>query len=206
MGQLEGPIAPVAVHLCVDMQILFSERGLWPTPWMQRVLPAVVRLVERAPDRTVFTRFITPADAREMPGCWRAYYQKWPQALRAQLGGSQLQLVPALRDFTPPAVVLDKMVYSAFATGQLPALLSERNVGTLVVTGSETDVCVLSSVLDAVDFGYRVIIARDAICSSSDRTHDFLLNLYETRFDVQIEVATVDEIIAAWQPHGTGKA
>ena len=37
-----------------------------------------------------------------------------------------------------------------------------------IVSGSETDVCVLATVLDAVDMGYRVIIARDAVCSSSD--------------------------------------
>jgi nicotinamidase-related amidase len=32
----------------------------------------------------------------------------------------------------------------------------------LTVTGSETDVCVLATVLDAVDLGYRVIVVRDA--------------------------------------------
>ena len=32
-----------------------------------------------------------------------------------------------------------------------------------IVSGSETDVCVLATVLDAVDMGYRVIIARDAV-------------------------------------------
>ena len=39
-------------------------------------------------------------------------------------------------------------------------------------SGSETDVCVLATVLDAVDIGYRVIVVRDAICSSSDEGHD----------------------------------
>ena len=32
-----------------------------------------------------------------------------------------------------------------------------------IVSGSETDVRVLATVLDAVDMGYRVIIARDAV-------------------------------------------
>jgi nicotinamidase-related amidase len=40
---------------------------------------------------------------------------------------------------------------------------------------------VLATVLDAVDIGYRVIVVRDSICSSSDEGHDMLVRLYHTR-------------------------
>lgn len=59
--------------------------------------------------------------------------------------------------------------------------------------------CVLSTVLDAVDLGYRVVIATDAICSSSDETHDALLKLYAKRFSVQIAPLSVEEIMDAWK-------
>ena len=39
-----GPLGPSAVHLCIDMQTLFAERTDWHVPWLERVLPAVVRL------------------------------------------------------------------------------------------------------------------------------------------------------------------
>jgi nicotinamidase-related amidase len=67
-----------------------------------------------------------------------------------------------------------------------------------VITGSETDVCVLGTVLGAVDVGYRVIIVRDAICSSSDEGHDALMKVYHSRFSEQIETANADEILDAW--------
>ena len=51
------------LHLCVDMQNMFAEETPWHTPWMKRVLPVVAALVERHPDRTIFTRFIPPDDA-----------------------------------------------------------------------------------------------------------------------------------------------
>ena len=41
-----GPLGPSAVHLCIDMQTLFAERTDWHVPWLERVLPAVVRLAE----------------------------------------------------------------------------------------------------------------------------------------------------------------
>jgi nicotinamidase-related amidase len=58
---------------------------------------------------------------------------------------------------------------------------------------------VLASVLSAVDLGYRVIIVRDAVCSSSDEGHDMLLRLYDTRFSEQIETADAETILSQWQ-------
>ena len=52
--------------------------------------------------------------------------------------------------------------------------------------------------LDAVDRGYRVVVAADALCSVSDEAHDSLLALFDNRFSQQIEVAGSEEILAAW--------
>ena len=65
--------------------------------------------------------------------------------------------MPELSVLCPPATVTDKTRYSAFAGGGLFPHLHQREVGTLIVSGSETDVCVLATVLDAVDIGYRVV-------------------------------------------------
>ena len=200
MGQLIRPIGSSARHLCVDMQRLFSPEGPWATPWMTRVLPVVEALVERAPQRTIFTRFIPPQRADQVPGMWQAYYKKWHEVTRDKLDPALIELMPSLARFVPPATVVDKMVYSAFTHSDLAARLQADEVDTLIVTGSETDVCVLASVLGAVDRGYRVIVVRDAVCSSSDESHDALLRLYHDRFAIQIEVADAEEIIGCWTP------
>ena len=44
----------------------------------------------------------------------------------------------------------------------------------------------------------RVVIAGDALCSSSDETHDGTLALYHDRYGQQIETVLVDELIEAW--------
>src|SRR5215217_1627337 len=43
---LVDAVPPNAVHLCVDMQRIFSSDGPWPTPWMERVLPALTRIAK----------------------------------------------------------------------------------------------------------------------------------------------------------------
>jgi nicotinamidase-related amidase len=52
--------------------------------------------------------------------------------------------------------------------------------------------------MDAIDHGYRVVLATDAICSSSDETHDALLRLYQRRFSEQIETADSKTILSCW--------
>ncbi|MGX1164691.1 nicotinamidase-related amidase [Bradyrhizobium sp. USDA 372] len=188
-----------AVHLCIDMQNIFAPDGLWATPWMERVLPTVVSVVSRHAERTIFTRFITPEDPEDRPGQWQSYFRRWRQATRRHLPSSALELVPALARFIPPAAVIDKPAYSAFSNPGLASLLVEKNVGTVVISGAETDVCVLSTVLSAVDLGFRIVIIEDALCSSSDVGHDALMTMYRTRFHGQVDLVTAEELGEIWR-------
>jgi nicotinamidase-related amidase len=192
------------VHICVDMQRLFAPGGPWATPWMDRVLPVIVEIVERNPDRTVFTRFIPPAKPEDCRGAWRRYYERWRHVTRQNLDPRLLDLVPPLDRFAPPAQIVDKPVYSPFFGTALPSLLRKSETDTVVVTGAETDVCVLATVLGAVDHGYRVVVVSDAVCSSSDAGHDAMMTLYRERFSEQIAVATAEDVLAAW-PAGKGR-
>jgi nicotinamidase-related amidase len=187
-----------AVHLCVDMQRIFAKGGIWETPWMERVLPVIVEIAERYAKRTVFTRFITPVTSEQRPGQWQKYYRRWERATRQRLAPDQLDLVPALARFAPPAEVIDKPAYSAFFQSDLDTFLREKRIETLVLTGAETDVCVLATALAAVDRGFRAVIVEDAICSSSDAGHDALMTMYRDRLQEQIEVVSAAHMLAVW--------
>lgn len=188
-----------AVHLCIDMQNIFATGGLWETPWMEKVLPTVASIVVRHQHRTIFTRFITPQDPEDRPGQWRVYFQRWRQATRLHLPPPALDLVPALARYVPPARIVDKPAYSAFSNPHLAGTLVEKSIGTVVITGAETDVCVLSTVLSAVDLGFRVVIVEDALCSSSDVGHDALMTMYRTRFHGQVDLVTAEELEEFWR-------
>jgi nicotinamidase-related amidase len=187
-----------AVHLSIDMQNLFAPGGIWATPWMERVLPAIVAIAELNPQRTVFTRFVTPLHAQDRPGRWQRYFTRWECATRCRLSGAQLEIVPPLSRLIPPATVIDKPAYSAFAESGLTAFLHDKSVDTLIITGSETDVCVLATVLDAVDLGFRTVVVEDALCSSFDEGHDALMTLYRNRFSEQVELMTQAQVSELW--------
>lgn len=193
-----GPLPAGTIHVCVDMQNLFAPGAPWAAPWLPRVLPRVEALVAAQPAATVFTRFITARRVEDAPGTWAEVYRRHPEVTREALDPRLLGLVPSLARHAPPAVVLDKQRYSAFHGSGLAELLRERAAAALVFSGTETDVCVLASVLDAVDLGYRTVVASDALCSVDDAAHDAAMTLYRRRFGAQVELADTAQILLAW--------
>jgi nicotinamidase-related amidase len=193
-----GPLTDRTFHLCVDMQNLFAEDTPWHTPWMKRVLPVVATIAERHAERTIFTRFIPPAQPDELPGAWRKYWERWRELTVGRIDRRLLELVEPLGKFVPPAMVLDKHFYSPFHGTNLAQTLRERGADSLVISGAETDMCVLAAVMDAVDLGYRVVLPVDALCSSSDETHDALLKFYRDRLGQQIETADAETVLTCW--------
>lgn len=189
-------------HLCVDMQSIFAEETPWHAPWLVRVLPAVEALAERSRHRSIFTRFIPPQTPDHAQGAWREYYSRWPMMVRERLEPRLLDLVPTLGRFIPPGVTFDKSLYSPWLSGELHRYLQAQQVTALVVTGGETDVCVLATVLGAIDLGYRIVVPTDAVFGSADATHDAALSLYRSRFQTQLTITSVAELLGIWGDKG----
>ena len=136
-------------------------------------------------------------------------FRRWAWGLAALLGPVSRDdpfrglagrgLLPELERHAPPAQVVDKPVYSPWPATDLHRRLQAQGGDSVVVTGGETDMCVLATVLGAVDLGYRVVLLRDAVCSASDAGHDATLRLFETRFGAQVEIATTEGALLAWQ-------
>ncbi|MEY9418007.1 nicotinamidase-related amidase [Bradyrhizobium japonicum] len=191
-----------AVHVCVDMQRMFAGGTEWTMPWLPRVLPNVVAITSAHAERTIFTRFIPARSPGQGVGMWRQYYERWSSMTIARLGPEMVDLVPDLARFVPPARTFDKYVYSPWTGSTLHAELRDAGIETVIVTGGETDVCVLATVLGAVDWGFRVILVTDALCSSADEMHDSIMNIYMNRFGQQVECATTETVLANWPAGG----
>jgi nicotinamidase-related amidase len=109
-------------------------------------------------------------------------------------------LMPRLAGFVPPAAVIDKMTYSAFGSPAFLAHLDAVRPRALIFTGVETDVCVLATVLDAVDHGYRAILVKDALASGEAAGHASILDVAARRYGEQIELIDTETLLKEWRP------
>jgi nicotinamidase-related amidase len=133
-----------------------------------------------------------------MTGAWQDYYRHWRAMTRDTPDPCLLELAEPLARLCPPARTLDKAVYSAFADPRLAPALRRKGIGTLIVTGGETDVCVLSTVMAAVDLGFRVVLPVDALCSARDKTRDALMAIYSERFINQVQTTSTEPVLKEW--------
>ncbi len=86
------------------------------------------------------------------------------------------QIVPELAPRAGELIVRKTQASAFFGTG-LAAWLVQRGVDTLVVTGCTTSGCVRASVVDAISFNFRPIVARDCVGDRSLAAHD--ANLFD---------------------------
>jgi nicotinamidase-related amidase len=93
--------------------------------------------------------------------------------------------------------VVDKATYSLFECEAGIRALEATGADTLLVSGGETDVCVLATLLGAVDRGYRVVLVTDAVASFSAAGHQAVLDAVLPRLPEQVELATTDTVLAA---------
>lgn len=184
-------------HICVDAQRMFAEDTPWHVPWMARVLPQLLEVSRRHAEQTVFTRFVPPHRAQDAFGSWKNYYEKWWMMTGEHLRQEVLGLASPLQRLVPPARVFDKMTYSPWVDGRLFSHLRQERVDSVVVTGGETDVCVLATVLGAIDLGFHVIVLSDAVCSGADETHDAAIDLLGDRFSVQLELVETEAFLSS---------
>ena len=193
------PFSKNTLHLVIDMQRLFAEETEWHTPAIAVILPNVLKLSRARPSDTLFARFVVPQNADAAKGMWKTYYRRWSSVTLDAIDPAMLGLVAPLVAIADDRSIVDKETYSIFGSKGFSERLQTAGIDTLILSGVETDVCVYASVLDAVDAGYRVILAADALASSSAQAHDVVLKILVPRLSEQIEVLSTDVILRLWQ-------
>lgn len=96
----------------------------------------------------------------------------------------------------PQDVSVRKTRVGAFTTTDLDDQLRERSVDTLVLAGISTSGVVLSTVREAMDRDYRIVVLADASADPEPETHAFLTG---TLFPKHTKVVTVDELAKLWK-------
>jgi nicotinamidase-related amidase len=88
-------------------------------------------------------------------------------------------------------IVVRKVRVGAFSTTDLAEQLGERGIDTLILAGISTSGVVLSTVRDAHDRDYRLVVLSDACADTNPEAHRVLM---EQVFPRQADVITVADL------------
>jgi nicotinamidase-related amidase len=140
----------------------------------------------------VVTRYRRPSESTSNP-FWasKRSHARSRQAEHNLFGSPGTQLIPELCD--PRDIVVDtKKRYSAFLHTDLDFVLRDLGARTVILTGVNTNSCVLGTAFEVVNRDYQLVVLRDC-CGSMDgpTAHEQALTLIETALG---EVATWDAL------------
>jgi ureidoacrylate peracid hydrolase len=92
-------------------------------------------------------------------------------------------------------VRVNKRRFGAFVPGSssLHDVLQARNIDTLIITGTATNVCCESTARDAMMMNYKVIFVSDATATFNDEEHNATLGIMLAMF---ADVMNTDEVVA----------
>lgn len=115
--------------------------------------------------------------------------------LRHQLPGSPgLELMPDVHDAGYDLVVTGKKRYDCFAATDLDHVLRSRSIDTLLLTGVNTNSCVLATTIAANTRDYTAVVVRDCVGTMDPALHDAALRVIGQAFGW---VAPAQEVLAA---------
>lgn len=191
------PLTSRSLHIVVDMQEVFASNPQWGFAGIHDIVPAISRLAAAKPRQTLWTRFISAHSAEAAEGSWAALYRLWPGATLS--AGAEMGILPTLLPLVAgEQAVFDKPTYSGFHNPAFTAELKRRRADTLILTGVETDVCVLATLIEAVDRGYFVVLPEDALTSSDLDAHRQILDIIPRRLKSQIFRTDVATVLEQW--------
>src|SRR5918911_1445752 len=137
---------------------------------------AIQKLLEAARMAEIPVVFTTVAYRESDKLTAAAFIDKVPALLTLEAGSRWADIDSRIspRGSEP---VLNKLFASGFYGTGLPSLLAAAGVDTLIVTGTSTSGCVRATVVDALQYGYRPVIPREAVGDRNPSARD--ANLYD---------------------------
>lgn len=146
-------------------RLLAVMRGIWP----------------------VFFTTIAYEDPARQGGLW-AVKVPWLDKCRA---GTRAVEIDPLLDPQSSDVLIVKHYPSAFFRTDLEAMLRARGVDTLLIAGCTTSVCVRATTIEAMQLGFRTIVALEAVGDFNPKLHAVHLRDLDARYADVMPVESV---------------
>ena len=180
--------------LVIDMQNAFVAPGApIEVPAARAIVPAINRLATELRKRAVPVIWVLHQDTGDWPGFFGVFAK--PDAAKALSAGAELQKPWREVQITPGDLKVTKNRYSALIgrSSTLASVLRERNIDTLLIAGTKTNVCCECTARDAMMLDYKVVMLSDCTAALSDDEHRATLENVIQQFG---DVLTADEALA----------
>jgi nicotinamidase-related amidase len=192
--------------LIVDMQKDFCVEGMATSGTgrdltrTKAIIPDLVRLrhcARQAGVLVVHIGFLTLPHHLSDGAAWLAQRRRSPYSSES-IAIENSEGAEFIDELTPKdgEVIVRKQRYSSFSGTNLDLILRGRDIRTCIITGVSTNVCVESTLRAAFDYGYYVVVPRDATASWSQELGDATLVNVTHRFGL---VSSVEEISEIWR-------
>jgi ureidoacrylate peracid hydrolase len=173
----------------------FDKVGGDLKPIQQERVPALLRLIAEARKAGVLVIFVQAIyDPKDLSAPMRErnarLKMEMPRCLTGSWGADFYEVRPR-----PDEPVVIKHRYSAMVNTNLPDLLKERKIHSLLLTGVATDTCVESAGRDAYFLDYYVTIVADCCGAASEQDHRGALKRFSRDYG---QVVVSGDVINIW--------
>ena len=160
----------------IDMTLGFTDPESPLACDLEGPISEIQKLLEAARRAEMPVVFTTVAYRESDKLTAAAFIDKVPALLTLEAGTRWAEIDPRIspRETEP---VLNKLFASGFFGTGLSSLLTAAGVDTLIITGASTSGCVRATAVDALQYGFRPIVPREAVGDRNEQAHE--ANLYD---------------------------
>jgi maleamate amidohydrolase len=162
--------------IVIDMTLGFTDPESPLACDLESPISEIQKLLEAARRAEIPIIFTTIAYRESDRLTAAAFIDKVPALLTLEAGTRWAEIDPRMapRETEP---ILNKLFASGFFGTPLGALLTAAGVDTLIITGASTSGCVRATAVDALQYGFRPVVPREAVGDRNPDAHE--ANLYD---------------------------
>ncbi len=175
--------------LVIDLQNVYLPGQPWACPSLSENMGNIRKILDAGiAERAAFTRFVPPVTPQ---GTWEQYNTE-----NAGINADPYlnDIIGEMKPYLEQWPLYDKSVYSSFKVREILRLasLSDR----VVLTGVVAECCVLATMMDAIDLGFRTVYLTDCISGQSEKNERCIRKIAESFSSVHTLVMDSETYLA----------
>lgn len=199
-GQRAGGVGRRPALVIVDINNGFTDRASPLVCELDDTVEAIRQLLDACRRAEVPVVYTTVSYGEGDRVTAKAFIDKVPVLLTLEAGTRWVEIDERIAP-RPNEPVLNKLFASAFFGTPLGSMLASHGCDSVIVTGASTSGCVRATAVDALQYGYRPVVPREAVGDRNPVAHDAALYDIDLKYGDVVSLAecleSLEELAAA---------